>query len=123
MPSSKTKLPNWQRDPFAHLSKAEKRIIKEIEKSASQRLRSEHPNGEFALKVPLRLPGKMVEPESMTVRRKNRKYMEPHPVKMKNPVIYRGKGRIRRLEREREEKGHFYSNIIIIVYDELELHP
>lgn len=115
MPSSETKLPNWRRDPFAHLSKAEKRIIKEIEKSSSQRLRSEHPNGEFALKVPLRIPGRMVEPESMTIRRKNRQYMEPHPVKMKEPVIYRGKGRVRRLEREREEKGLLTNNISLFL--------
>ena len=101
------KLPYWSRDPFFHLSKDEKRRIRYVERTASERLRSIHPNGEMALKIPPKIPGRYTEPESMTIRRKGRIYMDPHPMKMKEPEkihpIYRGRGRFLRFERERQE--------------------
>ena len=101
------KLPYWSKDPFSHLSKEEKRRIRYFERESSERMRRIHPNGEFALRIPPKIPGRFYEPESMTVRRQGRRYMEPHPVKMKEPEkmhrIYRGRGRILRLERENQE--------------------
>ena len=96
-----TQLPNWIRDPFQHLSRQEKRRIRRLEKESDDKLREAHPNGSFALKVPLKLPGRMREPESMTIRRKNRVYMDPKPT-MDPPRMYRGRGRTMRLERERK---------------------
>ena len=100
-------LPNWTYDPFSHLSKDEKRRIRYIERDADEKMKQIHPNGGFMLKVPKKLPGRFTEPESMTIRRKGRVYMEPHPVKMKEPKIWRGRGRTwrerERVEREREE--------------------
>ena len=100
----RTQLPNWTRDPFSHLSREEKRRIRYMEKESDDKLREAHPNGPFALKVPLKLAGRMREPESMTTRRKNRVYMDPKPT-MDPPKIYRGRGRSMRLERERKEFG------------------
>lgn len=101
------KQPYWSRDPFSHLSKDEKRKIKYIERFSSERMKIIHPNGELALRVPPKLPGRFVEPESMTYRRKGRQYMNPIPGKMKEPenlgAIYRGRGRVRRLERDSED--------------------
>ena len=100
------KLPYWSRDPFSHLTKEEKRRIKYAERASADRMRRIHPNGEFALRVPKKLPGRIYEPESMTVRRPGRIYMEPHPSKMKSPkmnAIYRGRGRVLRLEREEQD--------------------
>ena len=67
-------------------------------------MKKAHPNGNFMLRVPLKIPGRMVEPESMTIRKKNRNYLKPHPIKMKEPTLYRGRGRSWRVEREREER-------------------
>ena len=103
------RLPNWTRDPFAHLSRAEKKRIRHLEKESDDSLREAHPNGPFALKVPLKLPGRMREPESMTTRRKNRTYMDPKPT-MDQPRIYRGRGRSLRLERERKGRMILYRN-------------
>ena len=100
------KLPYWSRDPFSHLSEEEKRNIKYIERASADRMRRIHPNGEFAMRVPKKIPGRFYEPESMTIRRPGRVYMEPHPTKMKPPkanAIYRGRGRTWRLEREEQE--------------------
>ena len=102
------KLPYWSRDPFSHLTPEEKRNIKYIERASSDRMKRFHPNGEFALRIPKKIPGRIYEPESMTTRRLGRKYMEPHPQKMKSPkmhAIYRGRGRLLRLEREQQEIG------------------
>ena len=106
----RAQLPNWNRDPFHHLSNSEKRQIRRLEKESDDKLREANPNGPFALKVPLKLPGRMREPESMTIRRKNRKYMDPKPT-MDQPKIYRGRGRSMRLERERKELGIISLNI------------
>ena len=107
------KLPYWSRDPFSHLTMDEKRIIKYTERLASQRLKDVHPNGELALRVPPKIPGKFYEPESMTVRKPGRKYMDPIPGKMKEPEkvhpIYRGRGRTWRLERD-EQAGFYISS-------------
>ena len=100
------RLPYWSRDPFSHLTLEEKRRIKYAEREASERLKRVHPNGEFALRIPKKLPGRIYEPESMTTRRVGRVYMDPHPSKMETPkmnVIYRGRGRTLRLERELQE--------------------
>ena len=101
------KLPYWSRDPFSHLSKEEKRRIRYIERESSERMRRVHPNGELALSVPPKIPGRFYEPESMTTRRKGRKYLDHIPEKMKEPEkvgpVYRGRGRILRLERNLEE--------------------
>ena len=100
------KQPYWSRDPFSNLSKDEKRRIKYVERYSSERMKIIHPNGELALGVPPRIPGRFVEPESMTRRRKGRIYMKPIPGKMKEPkkmgAIYRGRGRVRRLERDEQ---------------------
>ena len=96
------KLPYWSHDPFAHLSKDQKNEIKYAEREVDDRMKSIHPNGTFLLNIPPPLPGRMIEPESMTVRKKGRKYMDPHPVKMKTPRLYRGRGRTWRLEAERK---------------------
>ena len=53
----------------------------------------------------------MVEPESMTVRRKGRVYMIPKPT-MEQPKIYRGRGRNLRIERERKDFSHKYESYI-----------
>ena len=101
------KLPYWSRDPFSHLSKDENRRIKYVERDSSERLKGIHPNGELAMRVPRKIPGRFYEPESMTVRKKGRVYMDPIPDKMVQPkmnAIYRGRGRLLRLEREREEQ-------------------
>ena len=100
------KLPYWSRDPFSHLSGDEKKRIKYAERESSERMKRIHPNGEFAIHVPKRIPGRFHEPESMTTRRVGRIYMEPHPDKMKPPkmhAIYRGRGRILRMERENQD--------------------
>ena len=101
------KLPYWSRDPFSHLSKDEKRRIRYVEKDSSERLRGIHPNGELALRIPPKIPGRFYEPESMTIRRKGRTYMDPIPGKMSQPEkmhpVYRGRGRLLRFERERED--------------------
>ena len=75
-------------------------------------MKESHPNGNFMLRIPKKLPGRMVEPESMTIRNKNRRpYLEPHPIKMEKPKIceYRGRGRSWRVEREREEMFYIIS--------------
>ena len=101
------KLPYWSRDPFSHLSKEQKRLIRYAERESSDRMRGIHPNGDLALGIPPKIPGRFYEPESMTVRRKGRIYMEPNPVKMKEPEkvhpVYRGRGRLIRLEREAQD--------------------
>ena len=100
------KQPYWSRDPFSHLSKEEKLRIKYIERESAEKLKAIHPNGELALRIPPKIRGRFYEPESMTIRRKGRVYMDPNPVKMKEPEkihpIYRGRGRTIRLERDRE---------------------
>ena len=98
----RTKMPNWNCDPFYYLSSAERKRYKRLERESDEKLREAHPNGTFALKVPRRIPGRMVEPESMTIRRKGRVYMDPKP-SMEPPKIFRGRGRTMRLERERKE--------------------
>ena len=120
------KLPYWSRDPFSHLSSAEKKRIKYAERDASERLRLIHPNGEFALRIPPKIPGRFYEPESMTTRRKGRVYMDPNPVKMKEPEkvhrVYRGRGRTLRMERENQD-GFYFGYILVktslncILYD------
>lgn len=101
---SPVKLPYWSRDPFSHLSKEEKRRIKYIERGADEKLKAKNRNGNFALGIPQKLHGRIREPESMTIRKKGRIYMDPHPVKMKEPKIWRGRGRTMRLERDQEDK-------------------
>ena len=102
----RTKLPNWNRDPFHDLTKTEKKKWKEILKASDQKLRDQNGNGVFSLRIPARLPGRMIEPESMTRKRRGRNsgrpYMEPSP-KMEPPRLYRGRGRVVRLNRDREE--------------------
>ena len=75
-------------------------------KTSDQKLRDQNGNGVFTLRVPARLPGRMIEPESMTRKRRGRNsrrpYMEPSP-KMEPPRLYRGRGRVVRLNRDREE--------------------
>ena len=96
------KLPYWSRDPFAHLTEDEKTIIRYAEREVDNKMLALHPNGAFCLGVPPPLPGRFIEPESMTVRKVGRKYLEPHPTKMTEPRIYRGRGRRWRLEAERQ---------------------
>lgn len=105
------KLPNWSNDPFGHMTKDEKRRIKYLEREADEKLKSKNRNGTFCLRVPLKLPGRMVEPESMTIRRKGRQYMDPHPEKMKEPKLWRGRGRVWRLERDREGRHNMFYNL------------
>ena len=106
----RTKLPNWNRDPFHTIPKKEKKLWKEILKGAHEELRDKCANGIFSLSVPKRLPGRMVEPESMTRKRRGRKsekkYMDPAP-KMEPPKIWRGRGRTWRLDREVNSKIRF----------------
>ena len=101
----RTKLPNWNRDPFHKLSKKDKKFWKELLKDSDNELRDKNGNGPFSLGVPKRLSGRMVEPESMTRQRRKRNcprlYMEPSP-KMEPPRIYRGRGRVMRLNRDRD---------------------
>ena len=101
------KQPYWSRDPFSHLSKDEKRVIKYFERESSEKLKMLHPNGELALRIPPKIPGRFYEPESMTIRRPGRVYMEPNPHKMKGSPskmhpVYRGRGRTLRIRREEE---------------------
>ena len=117
------KLPYWSRDPFSHLTDEEKRKIKYIERESSERMKKVHPNGELALRVPKKLPGRIYEPESMTIRKDGRVYMDPHPEKMKPPkmnVIYRGRGRTWRLEREAQG---FFVNIWVIILQTMMVCP
>ena len=116
------KQPYWSRDPFSHLFKDQKKKIKYIERYSSERMKIIHPNGELAMGIPPKIIGRFVEPESMTQRRKGRVYMDPIPSKMKEPekigAIYRGRGRVRRLERDQEEqfKLLLFLNYKLLVY-------
>ena len=99
----RTRLPNWNNDPFYHLTKQEKRALKEMARSFSESLVQKNPNGTFALGVPNKLRGRFWEPESMTKRkRKLPDYMIPMK-KMEEPVPYRGRGRLLKLHRERQD--------------------
>ena len=101
------KLPYWSRDPFGHMSDEEKRRIKYLERAADEERKKLNRNGNFALGIPPKLRGRIREPESMTTRRKGRVYMDPHPVKMKEPNIWRGRGRTMRLERDQEDRTKY----------------
>ena len=99
----RAKLPDWKIDPFHKLNRQEKKVLKEAAKGFNERLVQKNPNGTFCLGVPLKLKGRFEEPESMTVRRRKlRDYLVPMS-KMEPPKLYRGRGRTRRLERERED--------------------
>ena len=97
----------WSVDPFSDLSKEDKKAYRYILRKSDEKLRAVHPNGPLALRIPPRIRGRLVEPESMTHRKKKLdEYMAPHPSKMKEPkvgTIYRGRGRTLRLQRERED--------------------
>ena len=105
------KLPNWKIDPFQKLTRTQKRELKEAAKGFNERLVRKNPNGTFCLGIPFKLKGRFEEPESMTVRRRKLKnYLVPMS-KMEPPKLYRGRGRTRRLEREREDR---FKNLVFI---------
>ena len=88
---------------FPKMTSKRKKEIIEIERDARETLKSYSRNQTFLINIPPKLRGKMREPESMTIRKRNRNYLVPHPKMAEPNIIFRGRGRSRRVLRDLEE--------------------
>ena len=87
---------------FPKLSSAEVKAYRDIEREAREKLKAHSRNQTFVLNIPSKLRLQMREPESMTKRKRNRKYLQRQESMPPPTVPYRGRGRSMRILRDSE---------------------
>ena len=94
---------------FPKMSRVKRKEYIAIEREAREKLKEFSRNQTFALGIPRKLRNRMREPESMTIRKAKRNYLQPSPL-MEEPKlsrIYRGRGRSLRIQRDAEDSFRF----------------